>query len=128
MANFAIRTLMGRPITIFGTEKQVRDILHVEDAAQSFKSFYDNQNPGIYNIGGGLKRAISLGECIKKIEELTKKRAQIAVEPARKGDLWYFVCNITKAKKELGWEPNIETHYGLLELINWIKFNEEIFR
>ena len=33
VANFIIKTILGRPIKIFGTDKQVRDILYVKDAA-----------------------------------------------------------------------------------------------
>jgi len=128
VANFAIRVLMGRPITIFGTDKQVRDILYVKDAAQSFKAFYDCQQPGIYNIGAGIEQAISLGECIKKIEEIAGRKTAIKAEPMRKGDLWYFVCDVTKAKRELGWEPKTSTEQGLAKLLNWIKQNEEIFQ
>jgi len=128
VANFAIRNFMGRPITIFGTDKQVRDILHVKDAAKAFESFYSHPNPGIYNIGGGIERAISLGECIKLIEGMTERKSQIRVEPARKGDLWYFVSDIEKAKKELGWEPKILPREGIEDLLRWIMSNRGIFK
>ena len=48
-------------------------------------------------------------------------------EPKRLGDLWYFVCNISKAKKKLGWQPKTSNETGLTNLIDWIKDNLTIF-
>src|SRR5512141_960455 len=60
VANFAIRTLLGWPLNVYGTGKQVRDILYATDVAEAFHAFYEHQVPGIYNIGGGMQNAISL--------------------------------------------------------------------
>ena len=128
VANFAIRTLLGLPIKIFGTDKQVRDILYVSDAVEAFNAFYSKRKRGLYNIGGGVRNIISLGECLKIIRELSGIKQKIVYEPPRYGDLWYFVCDIANARKKLGWEPKIANRKGLEELINWIKTNIEIFR
>jgi CDP-paratose 2-epimerase len=128
VANFVIRTLLRLPIRIFGTDKQVRDILYVSDAVEAFDAFYRNRKPGIYNIGGGVKNIISLGECLKMIREITGIKQEICYEPPRTGDLWYFVCDITKAEKELGWEPKVSNREGLKKLIRWVEDNIEIFR
>jgi CDP-paratose 2-epimerase len=69
VANFAIRTALGLPITIFGTGKQLRDILYASDAAAAFGAFYRSPKPGIYNLGGGPLSMISLLESIRLIEE-----------------------------------------------------------
>ncbi len=73
MANFAIRSILGWPITIFGTGKQVRDIIYATDVCEAFDAFFRTQNPGIYNIGGGNQTAISLLECIDVLKEVTGK-------------------------------------------------------
>ncbi len=127
VANFVIRTLLRLPIKIFGTDKQVRDILYVSDAVEAFDAFYKNKKPGIYNIGGGVKTIISLGECLKIISEITDIEQNISYGPQRLGDLWYFVCDILKAKNELGWEPKVSNQTGVTKLINWVKYNIEIF-
>jgi CDP-paratose 2-epimerase len=128
VANFVIRTLLRLPIKIFGTDKQVRDILYVEDAVRAFDAFYKNREPGIYNIGGGTKNIISLGECLELIRRITGIEQDIRFEPARPGDLWYFVCNITKAKEKLKWEPKISNEEGIKKLIDWVKENIGIFK
>jgi CDP-paratose 2-epimerase len=128
VANFTIRTLLGKPITLFGTGKQVRDILYATDAVKAFDAFYKTKASGIYNIGGGIEHAISLIECIRLIEKITEKKAEIKYAPKRMGDLWYFVCDITKAKEKLGWQPEISNEQGIEKLAEWAEQNIEIFR
>ena len=128
VANFVIRAIAGSPITIYGTGKQLRDILYASDVARAFDAFYKTRKPGIYNIGGGVEHAISLLECIELIREITGQELVVKHGPPRLGDLLYFVCDIAKAKRELGWEPKVSNREGVSRLIEWVKENEAIFR
>ena len=128
VANFVIRSLLKLPITIYGTDKQCRDILYVKDAVEAFDAFYKHQKSGIYNIGGGIERLISLKECLDLIVEITGIEQDINFEEARKGDLWYFCCNVDKAEKELGWKPKTSNEEGLRRLISWVEENKELFK
>jgi len=95
VANFAIRSILGWPITIFGTGKQVRDIIYATDVCEAFDAFFRTQRPGIYNIGGGTQTAISLLECIDLLKDLNGKAPEVQFAPDRLGDLRYFICYIT---------------------------------
>jgi CDP-paratose 2-epimerase len=127
VANFAIRAVMGRPLTIYGTGKQVRDILYATDLCEAFHAFYEKGAPGIYNIGGESRQAISLLECIDIIEEILGKRPEVNFEAGRHGDLRYFICDSTRARRRLGWEAKIGPREGIRKLMDWIKENDEIF-
>lgn len=127
VANFAIRNVLGLPLTIFGTGKQLRDILYATDVAEVFWCFYQNQVPGIYNIGGGEKTMISLLECINLIEKITDKKSDVKFDKDRFGDLKYYVSDITKAKEKLNWEPKVLPNEGVRKLIEWINKNRELF-
>ncbi|MFZ3168267.1 MAG: NAD-dependent epimerase/dehydratase family protein [Candidatus Methanoperedens sp.] len=128
VANFTIRALLGKPMTIYGTGKQVRDILFATDVAEAFHAFYENRKPGIYNIGSGIENSISLIECIKTIEKITGKKANIQYSEGRLGDLLYFVCDIRKAEKDLGWKPKTSPEKGISLLADWVKNNIKLFR
>lgn len=128
VANFAIRSAMGYPLTIFGTGKQARDILHISDLTRAFDAFYKKQKPGVYNIGGGKETLISLIECIHLIEEILGKKSEVKYQPSRMGDLIYFACDTKKAKKNLGWQAKISPREGVTELINWINENKNLFK
>ena len=126
VANFSIRSVLGWPLTIFGSGKQVRDIIYATDVCEAFDAFYKTRRPGIYNIGGGPKTAISLLECIYILEEINGKKPEVKFAPDRHGDLRYFVCDITKANRELGWSPKVMPKEGIGRLIEWIKNNKGI--
>lgn len=128
VANFAIRSVMGYPLTIYGTGKQVRDILHVSDLVKAFDAFYRYQKPGVYNIGGGKKTLISLIECINLIEDILGKKVKLKYEKSRMGDLIYFACNTAKAKRNLKWQVKVLPREGITELINWVASNKNLFK
>ena len=127
VANFVIRTIMGRPITIFGTGKQVRDILFASDLCEAFHAFYEKRVPGIYNIGGESRNAISLIECIDLIETIVGRRPDVRFEEGRHGDLRYFVCNCAHAREELTWEAKTLPREGVQALVDWVQANQRIF-
>ncbi len=127
VANFCIRHAIGWPITIFGTGKQVRDIIYASDVASAFEAFYERGGAGIYNVGGGEAHMISLLECIDLIDRTTGGKSRVEFEDARFGDLQYFVCDIGRARRELGWEPRVCPEEGVPRLIEWVQANGELF-
>jgi len=128
VANFAIRAVLGKEINIYGTGKQVRDIIYARDVVRAFDAFYQNRKPGIYNIGGSLKTAISLLDCIDILKDILKKDIKVNFCPDRLGDLRYFICDIKKAQKNLNWQPKILPKEGITSLVNWIKENINLFQ
>jgi CDP-paratose 2-epimerase len=127
VANFGIRNAIGWPITIFGTGKQVRDILYATDVAAAFMAFYERGSAGIYNIGGGEQSAISLVECIDLIDASTGRKSEVRFEDARFGDLQYFVCDIGRARKEMRWTPKVRPAEGVPRLLEWVDANRPLF-
>lgn len=125
VANFTIRTILGWDSTIFGTGKQVRDIVYATDVCKAFEAFYNTRASGIYNIGGGPKTMISLLDCFSILEELGEKPV-VKHGPDRHGDLRYFVCDISNAKENLKWEPEIMPKEGISKLLEWVKENKDI--
>lgn len=127
VANFCIRHEIGWPITIFGTGKQVRDIIFATDVARAFEAFFARGSAGIYNIGGGEPQMISLLECIEMIDRTTGRKSQVEFQDARFGDLQYFVCDIGRARSELGWEPRVAPDEGVPRLLEWVAANGDLF-
>ncbi|WP_042686741.1 NAD-dependent epimerase/dehydratase family protein [Methermicoccus shengliensis] len=128
VANFVIRTVLGLPMKVFGTDKQMRDILYVSDAAAAFDAFYRHPVPGLYNIGGGERNIISIRECLRLIREFAGREQHISYEPKRHGDLWYFVCDITRAREHLKWEPRVSNEEGIRRLVKWVQDNVSLFK
>jgi len=127
VANFAIRNRIGWPVTFFGTGKQVRDILYASDAAQAFVDFAQRGEAGVYNVGGGPESAISLLECLRAIEAASGRKTELRFEPARFGDLSWFVCDVGRARAAFGWQPRVRPDAGVAEIVRWVDANRELF-
>lgn len=129
VANFAIRTILELPIKIFGTDKQVRDILYVKDAALAFLKWHIAGCPsGTYNIGGGEACITSLRNCLNILHNITEIAQDISLEPPRQGDLYYFCCDTSKAQDAFRWGATMLPHEGIYDLVAWIQDNKEMFR
>jgi CDP-paratose 2-epimerase len=128
VANFCIRAVLGRPIRVFGTGKQLRDILFATDVVRAFHAFYERGESGVYTIGGGEANAISLLECIDLIGEIVGARPEVHFEEVRPGDLFYFICDSGKAERVMGWKSAVRPAEGVRTLIEWIRSEKGMFR
>lgn len=114
VAHFLYSVLEGRTITIYGDGKQVRDILHVADlidAMQAARANVETTRGQVYNLGGGMKRAVSISEMIDEIECLTGKHSRRMHSAVRPGDQPYYVADTGKLRAHTGWEArrSVET-------------------
>jgi CDP-paratose 2-epimerase len=122
VAHFVHSILKDRPLTIFGDGKQVRDLLDARDLSVIYLLAIDNIDKvrgEIFNVGGGPENQRNLLEVIDRIGELTGKKPQYSFADWREGDQQYYVSDIAKAKKVLGWEPRVAFDEGLRDLITW---------
>jgi CDP-paratose 2-epimerase len=108
-------------INIYGTGKQIRDILYIDDLLDLYDIAYKKReevNGQIFNAGGGIENAISLLELIDILEHISGKSVPIEFNDWRSGDQKRYVSNIGKAKS-LGWEPKIIPSVGIKILYDW---------
>jgi CDP-paratose 2-epimerase len=130
VAWFAIAALLGKPLTIYGDGKQVRDVLHVDDLLAAYAAALERPDAAAgqaFNIGGGPHNTLSLLELLA----LLQRRCDAAIAPAfadwRPGDQRVFVSNIAKLQRVLGWQPRIGVARGVGQLVDWIGENRALF-
>ncbi len=131
VAWFVIAAITGRPISIYGDGKQVRDILFVDDLLDGYDAAFARlpQIGGqIFNIGGGRSNTISIWMEFKPIlEKLLGHELQTLTGDWRPGDQPVFISDIRKAKKILDWSPKVDVKQGITRLFNWVKENKDLF-
>jgi CDP-paratose 2-epimerase len=130
LAWFVIAAVTGKPITIFGDGKQTRDVLWVGDLLEVYDAAIEKPDASMgqaFNIGGGPRNTLSLLELIRIIERQLGLRLEPGWEGWRVGDQKVFVCDATKAKRVLGWEPRVGTEEGVGKLIGWVRANRGLF-
>jgi len=121
VAHFAISTLRDEPLTIFGDGKQVRDVLYVKDLIRAYDAFLSDPTgkPSVYNIGGGDENTTSLLEFLDLLEEKTGSRPDLSFDEWREGDQKVYVSDISRAREELDWEPQVDFADGIERFVDW---------
>jgi len=130
VAWFTIASVLGKPITIYGDGKQIRDVLHVGDLVRVYEAAFAHRNRvtgQAFNIGGGPDNTLSLRELIAQLEQTLGNKIPLKWGDWRPGDQPVFVCNVTKAEKLLGWRPSTGVREGVDELIDWTRDNRQLF-
>jgi CDP-paratose 2-epimerase len=130
VAWFTIAAALGKPITVYGDGKQVRDILFIDDLCDAYLAAFKKigkTGGQVYNIGGGHKNQMSLRELLAFLEEFLGKKVPVGKGPWRPGDQPVFVCDIAKAKREFGWEPKVSVKDGVRKLHAWVMQNKALF-
>ncbi len=109
-----IAAAMGKrgDIKIFGADYPtpdgtcIRDYIHIEDLCRAHLLALDKLNDSselVYNLGNG--RGYSVREVIDTVKKVSGKSFKVIEASRRPGDSPTLICDSTKAKKELGWQP-----------------------
>jgi CDP-paratose 2-epimerase len=126
-----IAAVTGRPLTIYGDGKQIRDVLHVDDLLNAYDAAIakiDTVRGQVYNLGGGPENTMSIWtEFGPLLEKLLGKPVPVVRGDWRPGDQKVFVADIRKAGRELGWKPKVGVEEGVERLFEWVKENKDLF-
>ncbi|KAA0257626.1 NAD(P)-dependent oxidoreductase [Deferribacter autotrophicus] len=107
--------------------EQKRDFIYIEDV-KTFYSFLlqsiENFGNGFYEYEIGSGKATTIKELVLKIKELTgntETNLNFGAIPYRKNEIMFSQADISKAKKDFGWEPKYSLEKGLKRTINWYR-------
>ena len=101
----------------------IRDYIHVEDLVRAHYLAYENfaKKPGVevFNLGSG--KGYSVKEVMKVFEEVSGAPLKYEICPAREQDPPRLVCQIRKAKTELGFENQFSLRDAIEHTLNYLK-------
>jgi UDP-glucuronate decarboxylase len=121
VSNFIVQALRNQDITLYGDGEQTRSFCFVSDLIRVITSFMDSDNSIIGPTNIGNPHEISVKELAEMIIKITKSSSKITYLPLPQDDPKQRCPDISKAKKELGWEPTIDIEDGLIETISYFK-------
>lgn len=130
VAWFAIASLLGRDITIFGDGKQVRDVLHVQDLVHAYEAAIlapDRVAGQAFNVGGGPRRVISLIDLVGMLERRLGRKIPLKWADWRPGDQRVYISDVRKLERALNWTPAIDVDQGIDGLLDWVDANRDAF-
>ena len=122
VAHFLRQAMKGEPVTIYGSGKQVRDLLFVNDLVEAMHLVHQNMDRvagQVFNMGGGIRNATSLLELIDEMRTLLGVPVAIEKGPERLADQRWFVADSSKMHRALGWTPQTSIRDGLRALYDW---------
>ncbi len=120
---FIGQALQGNPLTVFGDGSQLRDYIFIDDVVEAFAiaGIHPQPTSGVYNVGSG--RGVSFKNMAEQIAELTGAEVKTIEYPKEhKGfETGHFYADITRAKRELGWEPKTTLEEGVEKTVEYYK-------
>jgi CDP-paratose 2-epimerase len=128
IAWFLIAAELGRPLTIYGDGKQVRDVLFIDDLLDAFDAAAANiatARGNIYNVGGGVLNAISLLELIDFVSKRRSRPFPYTFAATRPGDQRIYISDVRKIASDLNWKPRVDWRDGVAIVHDWICAHRE---
>ncbi len=114
---FVSQALCGDDLTIYGDGEQTRSFCYVDDLIAGLVSLMrvDNPEHGVYNLGK--ESECTINELASEVLTVTDTDAKIVYEPLPADDPSRRKPDLTRAKKELDWKPEILLNKGLKETV-----------
>jgi len=122
---FATNLLENKKVTLYGDGLNIRDWIHVDDHNRGVDYIIKRGKIGeTYCLGGNSEKTNLeiTAEILKLLGRGGEMIERVADRPGH--DLRYAI-DYSKAKNELGWEPQIDFTAGLASTVNWYKDNED---
>lgn len=123
VAIFIQRNLQGETLNIYGDGTQTRDLLYVEDCARfvTMAGYSEKANGQILNAGLG--RDISINDLAGLIAGSTEQIRHVPhIHP--QSEVPKLLCDYSKVKSILGWEPEVSLEEGIRRTEAWIRDKE----
>jgi UDP-glucose 4-epimerase len=106
-------------VEIFGTDYEtpdgtcIRDYIHIVDLARAHILALDATRGAFYNLGTG--GGASVRDVIDSCRKITGRNIDIVEKPRRPGDPPRLIASSEKIKRELGWQPQVQSLDAIIE-------------
>lgn len=119
---FILKILRGEPVTVYGDGEQSRDFTHVKDIVEANLRAAD-KGSGVYNIGSG--RSISVNELVECLKGVAERTVEVKHVEQPEGDVRHTRADISKARRELDYQPSVRFEEGVETCFEWVRNAKE---
>jgi UDP-glucuronate decarboxylase len=121
VSNFIMQALKNEPITLYGNGSQTRSFCYVDDLVAGLIALMDTgpEITGPINIGN--PNEFTVRELAEHVIRLTNATSEIIEAPLPQDDPKQRQPDISKAKRDLGWEPSVQLEQGLVKTIDYFR-------
>jgi len=121
VSNFLVQALQNKPITMYGDGLQTRSFCYVSDLVDGLVklAFSGSKIKGPINLGNPTE--FTMHELAELIIKLTESKSEIEFKPLPSDDPKQRRPDISKAQKDLAWNPTIELREGIQASIEYFK-------
>lgn len=121
VSNFIVQALQNHDITVYGEGNQTRSFQYVDDLVEGMIRLMGSRDgfTGPVNIGN--PNEFTILELAQKVIQLTGSKSKIIYQPLPSDDPMQRQPDISLAKKELDWSPNVQLDEGLIKTIRFFK-------
>ena len=116
---FINQALRNHDITVFGDGKQTRSFCYISDLIDGIYKLMNSKTNDPVNLGN--PNEMSVLEFANEIIKLTKSNSKVVFKPLPVDDPHVRCPDISKAKKELKWEPKVHLSEGLSYTIDYFR-------
>jgi UDP-glucose 4-epimerase len=113
--NFIKAALAGQPVPLYWNGDQIRDFFYVDDIARAHVMGLAQDGFHVYNLGSGEGQKVR--DVVDMVFELTGSHSTIDDLGERPGDPPRLLADTTRARDELGWQPEVSLEDGLKRTI-----------
>jgi UDP-glucose 4-epimerase len=119
VAAFFKNILRGEELVVYGDGEQTRDYVFAEDLCQGIAIALTGGRSGVFQLGTGF--ATSLNDLIDGMRRIVEPNFPVRVryEDYRSGEIKHTWCDISKARRELGYNPPTHVVDGLRRTWDW---------
>ena len=113
VSNFIVQALRNEPITLYGDGTQTRSFCYVDDLIEGFVRLMNSPDACVGPVNLGNPGEFSMIELAEAVRDLTGSSSELVHEPLPQDDPKQRQPDITLARDQLGWTPQVPLRDGL---------------
>ena len=123
--NFITQALNGEPLTMYGDGSQTRSFCYVDDLVRGLILMLHSDEPGPVNLGN--PEEFTVADFAQLVLRVTGSSSRVEYRPLPADDPSRRCPVISRARRVLGWQPEISCEEGIRRTVDWFRSRPEEF-